>query len=142
MLKGKLGILALGITTIVVLAAAGLYIRYALPEYRNANATLTDTENALATPDTLFLASIDLDFLRELESKIYGKASLPDLQPEATPNDSVMTVLQRALMQHPDSIAYISAAAYAGKDKPMSLALVAGGEIRTDEVINALESTA
>ncbi len=142
MLKGKLGILALGITTIVVLAAAGLYVRYALPEYRNANATLTDTENALATPDTLFLASIDLDFLRELEAKIYGKASLPDLQPEATPNDSVMTVLQRALMQHPDSIAYISAAAYAGKDRPMSLAVVAGGDIRTDEVINALKRSA
>lgn len=142
MVRGKLGLTALGLAVIAAVAVAVFYVRYALPEYKNANATLTETENALAMTDTLLLASIDLDFLRKLEAKLYGKAELPDLTPEATPNDSVMTDLQRALMRHPDSIAYISAAVYAGKDRPLSLALVAGGEIQTDEVINALKSSA
>ena len=65
MLKGKLGILALGISIIAVLTAIVIYVRYSLPEYKSEGAALTATENALATPEMLFLTSIDLDFLRK-----------------------------------------------------------------------------
>ena len=142
MLKGKLGILALGISIIAVLVAIVIYVRYSLPEYKSEGAALTATENALATPEMLFLASIDLDFFRKLESELYGKAGLPDLMPETSNNDSVLTVLQRALLQHPDSLTYVSAAGYIGKDKPLSFALVAGGNIPADEIINILKSSA
>lgn len=142
MSKLKLVLVTFVLSVIIVGIAVVIYKRYSLPVYKNASAALIATENALATPDTLVLASIDVDFLRKLESKLYGTAGLPDLKPDSTQNNSVYSVLQRAAMLQPDSIAYVSAAVYATKDKPASVALVAGGNIQTEAVINILKSSA
>lgn len=142
MIKTKLGRAVIMITLIGILVAAVIYKYFLLPTYKDAGVTLTATENALASPDLVFLSSIDLDFLRKLEAKLYGKATLPDLQPDTAKNNSIYTVLQRAITQHPDSISTITAAAYLGKEKPLSYALVAGGNFIIEDVIKILKSNA
>ena len=142
MIKTRLGRAVIMITLIGILIAAVIYKYFLLPTYKDAGVTLTATENALASPDLVFLSSIDLDFLRKLEARLYGKATLPDLKPDTAKNNSIYTVLQRAITLHPDTISTISAAAYLGNEKPLSYALVAGGNFITEDVIKTLKANA
>jgi len=142
MIKTKLGKAVIMLALIAILVAAIIYKHFLLPVYKDANAELTITENSLASTDMLMLSSIDLDFLRKLEAKLYGKATLPDLIPDTPKNNSLYSALQSALMLYPDSITYISAAAYMNKQHSLSFALVAGGRIHIDDVIKLLKSNA
>lgn len=131
--------LVLGMLAIVAAAAAALYKLYALPVYQDAGASLAATENALAVPDALALASIDLDYIRNLETKLSGKATLPDLPSQAKSDGSALSILRQAVMVRPDDIAYLSAAAYVGKEGGLSSVIVAGGDIHPDEVAAVLK---
>ena len=142
MSKSKIIMLVLGMLAIVAAASAALYKLYALPTYQDAGVALTATENALATSDALLIASIDLDHIRNLEAKLSGKATLPDLKSETETGGSALSILRQAVMVRPDAIAYVSAAAYAGKDGVLTTALVAGGDIHPEEVIAALKRSA
>src|SRR5512146_3254691 len=93
MSKSKLVMLALGMLVVVAGASAALYKLYALPTYQDAGAALTATENALASPDVLLIASIDLDYIRNLEAKLNGKARLPDLPSQTTESGSRISIL-------------------------------------------------
>jgi hypothetical protein len=134
--------LVLGMLAVVAAASAALYKLYALPTYQDAGVALTATENALATSDALLIASIDLDHIRNLEAKLSGKATLPDLKSETETGGSALSILRQAVMVRPDAIAYVSAAAYAGKDGVLTTALVAGGDIHPEEVVAVLKRSA
>jgi hypothetical protein len=142
MSKSRIITLVLGMLVIAGAASAALYKLYALPTYQDAGAALTATENALATSDNLLIASIDLEHIRNLEAKLGGKASLPDLKSEAETGGSVLSILRQAVMVNPEAIIYVSAAAYAGKDGVLSTALVAGGDIHPEEVSAVLKRSA
>lgn len=140
--KSKIVMLVLGMLTIAAVASAALYQLYALPAYKDAGVALTATENALASPEVLLIASIDLDHIRELEAKLNGKATLPDLQTATDTGGSALSILRRAVMVRPDAVAFFSAAAYAGKDGALSAAIVAGGDIHPEEVLAVLKRDA
>jgi hypothetical protein len=131
--------LVLGMLLIVGVAAAALYKLYALPTYRDAGAALAATENALATPEMLAMASMDLAHIRQLEEKLSGKATLPDLKSQTESDGSALSTLRRAVMVRPDDIAYVSAAAYVGKEGGLSSVIVAGGDIHPEEVTAVLQ---
>lgn len=142
MSRSKIAMLVLGVLAIAAAASAALYKLYALPPYQEAGAALAATENALAVPDVLIFASIDLDYIRSLETKLSGKATLPDLKADMETGGSALSVLRQAMMVRPDAVAYVSAVAYVGKDGALSTAIVAGGDIHPEEVVAVLQRSA
>ena len=60
--------------------AAGAYVvfQYTLPSY-SLSAQIEQAETALAGEGMMLLASLDTDYLKTLEEKIYGKAFQPEL---------------------------------------------------------------
>jgi len=136
--KTKLGWLALGAALLAV-GAVFLYKRYALPQYVGASNVLIATENALATPETLFLGSVDLEYIKTFSTKLQGRPALPDLATAESAPGSVLDTLGRLVQAHSGALSYFSAAVYLTKDGAFSTALVAGGDIRVEEIIKALQ---
>lgn len=116
---------------LVVGLAVGAYVvtRYTLPSY-NLSAQVEQAETALAGEDMVLLASLDTDYLKTLEEKIYGKA----FQPELTTSDneeeepSLWVKLHRAGINPREAISAISGAAYITEDQGITGAIVLHGQ--------------
>lgn len=142
MTKSRMVVVVLGILAITASAATVIYKLYALPTYeQEASAELMATENALATAELVAISSIDLDHIRKLEEKIGGKSVLPDLKNGNNTGGSVLSILGRAVMAHPEDVAYASAAVYIRKEGGVSSIIVAGGRFQYDEVVKVMKAS-
>lgn len=118
------------------------YRRWVVPAYAGADQSLISTEETLATPDMLFLASFDIEYLRSLDVKLNGTPRLPDLVSPADNNEpaSVFQQLRRSLVKQYDVLQYVTIAAYLSKESGPSLILVSGGKLRQEDALAFLKN--
>ncbi len=133
------------VTVLLILGlAVGGFMAYrhgSFEAYAGPDQSLRATEDALATQDMVFLISLDIDYLRALDAKLYGTPRIPDLiKPENRAPKSVFEQISRPLMKQYDAVKYITMAAYLTKDSSPAIALVSGGNFRKEEILASLKN--
>lgn len=125
----------------LVLGGFIAYRHWSIEAYAGPDQSLRATEEALATQDMVFLISLDVEYLRALDAKLYGTPHIPDLiTSEEREPKSVFDQISRSLLKQYDAVQYVTLAAYLTKDNGPAIALVSGGHLRQEEALAFLKN--
>lgn len=131
------------VVVLIVALTAGAFAAYrhmALPAFHGADPGLVATEESLATPDLLLLASLDIAYLRALETKLYGNPRMPDLVLPDRDAMSATDEIRRSLARQYGSLAFVTAAVYLTAAGPATVIVYGGGDVRADQAVAFLKN--
>jgi hypothetical protein len=122
---------------VLVALTAVAFWRFAPPAYGGAAASTTATEEALATPDTLVLASVDFDYLDRIRDRYFGKASASDLPAAPEEPNSTVDALHK-VVERAGKVSHLSFALYRTETNALGTILVLDGTFAPERLAAAL----
>ena len=139
-MKKKVAVTVFVLIVALTAGAFAVYRHVALPAFHGADPGLVATEESLATPDLLLLASLDIAYLRALETKLYGNPRMPDLVLPDRDAMSATDEIRRSLARQYGSLAFVTAAVYLTAAGPATVIVYGGGDVRAAQAVAFLKN--